>query len=345
MTLDHFGKPISYYLYQCFGYFSAAEGFFFLSGFVGMLAATSKQAKDPSQSWMRSRAARIWKYHCATLISLCIIAAWFLPSLAANFKCIFQHPLESLFWSALLINTPEWLDVLPLYVVFLILGSVLFPLFVKARCKTQVFLLWLPSLVVWIGALLGLRDAVNSLFPSWIHHGDFDPFAWQFIYFTGAAVAAWWKRAKSEENAHSSSATEPAVKSSNTVRVIQKLTPAVLVLLAFCFLWSHQFIPLQLPTDFWTNKVHVGPLRFANFFCFVMAIGWIIRTWPAALDFRVTNLIGRHSLDVYTAHIVLIYFWFATPGSIRYHAPWNVLVPIAACVFLWTLSRIREPRK
>ncbi|MCQ2092342.1 MAG: OpgC domain-containing protein [Fibrobacter sp.] len=341
MTLDHFGRPISYYLYQCFGFFSAAEGFFFLSGFVGMLAATSKQAKDPSQSWMRSRALRIWKYHCITLISLCIIAAWFLPTIAGNFKHIFQHPLESILWSALLINTPEWLDVLPLYVVFLVLGSVLFPLFVKAKNKTQVFLLWLPSFIVWIGALFGLRDAVNSIFPSWIHHGDFDPFAWQFIYFTGAAVAAWWKHAKAE-----SAAPDTAdLGAGKSIRVVQKLTPTVIAALAFCFLWSHQFIPLQLPVDFWTNKVHVGPLRFANFFCFMMCIGWIIRTWPAALDFKVTNLIGRHSLDVYTAHIVLIYFWFATPGSIRYHAPWNVLVPIAACVLLWCLSKAREPRK
>lgn len=306
-----------------------------------MLATTSKQAKDPSQSWMRSRALRIWKYHCITLISLCIIAAWFLPTIAGNFKHIFQHPLESILWSALLINTPEWLDVLPLYVVFLVLGSVLFPLFVKAKNKTQVFLLWLPSFIVWIGAQFGLRDAVNSIFPSWIHHGDFDPFAWQFIYFTGAAVAAWWKHAKAE-----SAAPDTAdLGAGKSIRVVQKLTPTVIAALAFCFLWSHQFIPLQLPGDFWTSKVHVGPLRFANFFCFMMCIGWIIRTWPAALDFKVTNLIGRHSLDVYTAHIVLIYFWFATPGCIRYHGPWNVLVPIAACVLLWALSRIREPRK
>lgn len=239
------------------------------------------------------------------------------------------------------------------------LGSVLFPLFVKAKSKTQVFLLWLPSLAVWVGALLGLRDAVNSLFPSWIHHGDFDPFAWQFIYFTGATVAAWWKRAKAEYDANTSpaigSAADSAIESPShasgstfqtgtAVRVVQRMTPAVLALLAFCFLWSHQFIPLQLPADFWVNKVHVGPLRLANFFCFVMAIGWIIRTWPAALDFKVTNLIGRHSLDVYTAHIVLIYFWFATPGSIRYHAPWNVLVPVATCAFLWGLSKLREPK-
>lgn len=334
MTLDHFGKPISHYLYQCFGFFSAAEGFFFLSGFVGMLAATSKSAKDPGQSWMRWRALKTWRYHAATLLALCLAVYWLFPTLTPFFKGIYQHPLQGMMWSALLVNTPEWLDVLPLYVIFLLLASFAFPMFVKAKNKTRVFLLWVPSLAVWIGAQFGLRDAVNSIFPSWICHGDFDPFAWQFVYFSGAAMAAWWKRAKSEE----------AVQNAKAVLVVKRLTPAVMAVLAFCFLWSHQFVQIPLPSDFFVSKVHVGALRFANFFAFVMGIGFIVRTWPSLLDFRPTNVMGRHSLDVYTAHIVLIYMWFATPASIRYHAPWNVLVPIAACVMLWALAKFREPK-
>ncbi|MBR6316847.1 MAG: OpgC domain-containing protein [Fibrobacter sp.] len=191
MTLDHFGKPISHYLYQCFGFFSAAEGFFFLSGFVGMLAAASKSVKDPTQSWMRWRAFKTWRYHAVTLLCLCLASYWFLPRVAYIFKSLHQHPFTGALWSATLVNTPEWLDVLPLYVVFLLLGSFVFPLFVKARRKRTIFLLWLPSCTVWIATQFGLRDAVNALFPAWISHGDFDPFGWQFVYFSGAAVSAW----------------------------------------------------------------------------------------------------------------------------------------------------------
>ena len=54
---------------------------------------------------------------------------------------------------------------------------------------------------------------------------------------------------------------------------------------------------------------------------------------------------GRCSIDVYTAHIVLIYIWMNVPGSIRYHGPWNIIVPIAACVLLWALAKARSPRK
>ena len=334
MTLDHFGRPISYYLYQCFGFFSAAEGFFFLSGFVGMLAATSKGVKDPGQSWMRWRAFKTWRYHIVTLVALCLAAWLFLPRVDHFFDAIYSHPVRGSFFSLLLVNTPEWLDVLPLYVLFLLLGSIVFPLFVKAGRLRTVLLLWLPSLCVWVAAQFGLRDACNSIFPQWIHHGDFDPFGWQFVYFSGAATASWWRIARKSEAAGATLA----------VRSVKGLTPAVIVLLVFCFLWSHQFIALAEPASFWISKLHVGPLRFANFFAFVLLICAIVRRWPALLDFRATNVMGRHSLDVYTAHIVFIYLWMAMPKEIRYHGPWNVLVPIVACVLLWALAKLREPK-
>lgn len=329
MTLDHFGKPISHYLYQCFGFFSAAEGFFFLSGFVGMLAATSKTAKDPTQSWMRKRSLRIWIYHIATLFAVSALAYFALTRIQWFFRPMYSHLTPSIPLSAILANTPQYLDVLPLYVILLLVGSITFPLFVRAKSKTQVFLLWIPSLLLWAIALTGSIDsAVHSLFPKWVSHGDFRPFSWQFIYFTGAAVAAWWKRTSESDR-----------------RLVTKVTPWLLPPFAFCFLWSHQFIPLELPSSFLSDKQFVGPLRAANFFIFVTLIAGVVRKWPAALDFRVTNVIGRHSLDVYTAHIVLLYLWFAVPGNIRFHAPWNVLAPIAACIILWVLAKLREPRK
>ena len=326
MTLDHFGKPISTYLYECFGFFSAAEGFFFLSGFVGMLAATSKQAKDPGQSWMRKRAFKIWQYHVLTLLAIAIAATTVLTNIYPLFKEMEHHLVPSILLSALLVHTPEWLDVLPLYVIFLIVGSLVFPLYARAVNPRTVYLLFLPSLALWAASQAGLRDWLNSLFPSWVHHGDFDPFAWQFIYFLGAAVATWWRLCKEH------------------AKWFSAFTPVVILLLVFSFLWSHQMLPLAPPADVLIDKTHLGLLRFSNFFLFVLFVSWIVRTWPSALDFRVTNLIGRHSLDVYTAHIVFIYLWLAMPPGFRYRSPWNVIVPLVVCALLWGLSKIREPR-
>ena len=334
MTLDHFGRPISQYLYQCFGFFSAAEGFFFLSGFVGILAAASKGQKDPRQKWMRLRAFKTWRYHIVTLVALCIAARFVLPQVAYNFDTLYSHPVQGSLWSALLVYTPEWLDVLPLYVVFLLVGSFVFPLFLKANKKRTLLLLWFPSLALWVAAQFGLRDACNSIFPRWIHHGFFDPFGWQFVYFSGAAMSAWWRLARRDESAGDALA----------VRTVSRLTPAIIVATVFCFVWSRGILPLPMPVEFLTSKDHVGPLRFANFFIFMLTICWSVRRWPGLLDFKPTNLLGRHSLDVYTAHIVFIYLWMATPKTIRYQSPWNIVIPITACVLLWVIAKLREQR-
>ena len=76
----------------------------------------------------------------------------------------------------------------------------------------------------------------------------------------------------------------------------------------------------------------------------MLLICWVVRVRQGLLDFRPLNTVGRHSLDVYTAHIVLIYLWMAMPKEIRYHGPWNVIAPIACCVLLWALAKLREPR-
>lgn len=336
MTLDHFGKPISHYLYQCFGFFSAAEGFFFLSGFVGVLAAFSKSAKDPRQSWMRTRALKIWKYHCVTLTAIAVAACTFLPAIAENFRNLAAHPLQGSLLSAVLVNTPDYLDVLPLYVLFLLLGSFLFPTMIRSPRATATT--WGASLALWIAAQFGLRDAINGLFPNWVHHGFFDLFGWQFVYMTGASIAACWKRSCSEPDA------PHLLFSKNFFKKFDLFLPAILLGLVFLFLWRHQFIPLAEPQEIWVSKAQVGLLRFTNFMGFVGVISWIVRKFPNALDFRMTNVIGRHSLDVYSAHIVLVYAWFAVPGKIRYHEPWDIIAPITACILLWVLAKFREPR-
>lgn len=307
-----------------------------MSGFVGMMAAASKQVKDPKQSWMRKRALRIWVYHMLTLVGLVLLSLVAIPGLTSYFKPLYAHPLQGTLWAALMVYTPMWLDVLPLYVIFLLVGSFVFPLLVRAKRRWTIVALWLPSLLVWIAAQFGLRDAVNSLFPEWVHHGSFDPFAWQFAYFTGAATIAWWKLSKA-------AATDD--KSWSAVRVVKVCTPVLLVLLVLCFLWSHQFIRIPLPSDFWVDKDHLGVLRFANFYVFTLLICWIVRIRQNWLDFRPLNTIGRHSLDVYTAHIVLIYMWFTmVPNSVRYHLPWDVVIPVFVCFLLWGLAKLREPK-
>jgi len=326
MTLDHFGKPISSFLYQCFGFFSAAEGFFFLSGFVGIFAAISKAKKDPNASWMRLRALRIWKYHILSLMSLICMGIFLFPGLTTFFKSIISHPFLGSFLSLALIHTPAWLDVLPLYVFLMLIGSYFFPLMARGR----IFPVWFLSFSLWLIAQLGLRQSVHDLFPNWVYHGFFDLAAWQFIYFSGAAIGAWWKKHKLAE-------TVPH----NSVRLISIVAIAITL---FLFLWSREWIPLPPPSAFWIDREHLGPLRYLNFIVFALSICFIVRTRPGLLDFQLTATLGKRSLEVYTAHTMLIYLWFITPASIQFQTPWNVALPLFACVLLWLLATVLEKR-
>ena len=324
MTLDHFSSPISHVLYQCFGFFSAAEGFFFLSGFVGMLATISKTARGETTRWMQKRAFRIWIYHIVSLLFLVSAALFFFPRIQHFFVALYAHPFLGAGLSAVLVHTPEWLDVLPLYVILLALASFIFPRMLRGHFLQT----WAISFALWILAQFHLREFILQIFPDWIYPGFFDFFAWQFVYMTGASAAILWKKMNilSSENSF--------------------LDRAFFVALPFCIfcLCLRHFIdsPILQPSEFLIAKDHVGLLRFANFLAFVCVISFLVRHKPALLDFGFCRILGRHSLEVYSLHTIGVYLWIATPAAIQYHLPFNVLAPIFCCCILVGVAALLE---
>ncbi len=323
MILDHFSGPISKALYQCFGFFSAAEGFFFLSGFVGMIAVVGKSARGEDSGWMRRRAFRIWKYHVCSVALLSLFAFFFFPSIRHFFSGLYAHPLSGTALVCLLAYTPEWLDVLPLYVFLLLLGSFLFPRMAEGKW-TRILLL---SFAVWVCGKFALRRTALGLFPAWIFPGDFDLFSWQFVYFLGAACGCVWKKGK---------------LFSADSKALDRAFPVACALCAFCFLWKHAFLGIPAPGDFWISKEHVGILRLLNFLAFVCIVSFIVRHRPSLLDFSFCAVVGRHSLEVYSAHTVLVYLWMALPGWIQYRSPWNFVSPLLCCAAVWALAKFLE---
>lgn len=179
MVLDHFSGPISHYLYQCFGFFSAAEGFFFLSGFVGMLAVISKTSRGENSCWMLRRASRIWIYHILSVLALALAAFFFFPKIRHFFSGLYEHPLGGSTLAATLIYTPEWLDVLPLYVILLAIGFFALPQIARGRLKQ----VWAISFLIWIFAQGPLRSTFLQFVPHWAYPGFFDFFCLAIYLF------------------------------------------------------------------------------------------------------------------------------------------------------------------
>jgi len=175
-----------------------------------------------------------------------------------------------------------------------------------------------------------LRATVLQIFPSWMYAGFFDLFAWQFVYVSGAAISALWKQKYS------------LLESSQTL--LDKTSAISVILCVICFIWSRGFLPAINPPDFLISKEHVGILRYLNFMAFVGVISFIVRHKSGLLDFAFTATLGKHSLEVYSAHTVCVYLWLATPNPIQGHLPFNLLAPIFCCFILWIIAKLLEKK-
>ncbi|MDR1760066.1 MAG: OpgC domain-containing protein [Fibrobacter sp.] len=327
MILDHFGNPFTTYLYQVFGFFSAAEGFFFLSGFVGILAARSKTNRGETLAWMPRRAFKIWRIHLFTLFSILAVAFLVFPSLLPYFKAYSSHPAAAIFLSVVLIHIPPWFDILPLYVFLLMAGFFVFPLLVRKHF----LIVALGSLGLWALAQWGLRDLLLLFLPEYVYPGFFDLMAWQLVYFAGAISAAILH--------YVLNAAPSKEKFLNRMGFV-----SIAVSVFFC-LWKYQVIPVPLPSDFWVSREHLGALRFLNFCAFAAGISLAVRKRPQWLDFSFTAILGKNSLIVYALHTFLIYAWFISPPALRFALPWNILIPVLSVVLLWGISLMMEKQK
>src|ERR1700761_5481784 len=129
MTLTHLPTRMSDMVNQPFGFVSSAEGFVFLSALL-ISRIYLRQAEDDIQGLRAKlwrRALRIYGYHVLLLVLAFTLAAAFavITHRAALLHLLdfsFAHPAVAVVGSLLLIYCPPLLDILPMYVLFLLLS-------------------------------------------------------------------------------------------------------------------------------------------------------------------------------------------------------------------------------
>jgi hypothetical protein len=128
MTLTHLPTRWSDPFGQPFGYVSAAEGFVMLSAYMAGMVYAGRGLKEGLPAMRRAfllRALKIYGCQAALLLFLfSFIAAFGLtvknPDVRYLISYYLREPLTA-FWSALLlIHNPPLLDILPLYIVFML---------------------------------------------------------------------------------------------------------------------------------------------------------------------------------------------------------------------------------
>jgi hypothetical protein len=319
ITLTHLPTNASAYVNQPFGFISAAEGFIFLSAlFTGRIYFRLAQhdGYHAMERRLWSRTVRLYCYHAlllafAFLVAVPIAERGDRPGLHNLLDFYFiAGPKRSIIEAFLLIYRPPLLDILPMYIIFLIFTSGALLLARKIGWKP---ILW-TGFSLWALAQFGLRaDAYKvaaKVIPAHIplnEMGAFDLWAWQFLWIGGVWLGVRWAQNNLPIEKWAKRAVIPAV-----------------VIAAVCFVLrraiEHGF---QLgPAEFLFDKWHLGPLRLVDFAA-VAALLIVTQSLWKFLAVKPLVLMGQSSLQVFCVHLLCCFAGLTLLGNASRISGWR----------------------
>ena len=273
-----------------FGFSDAAEIFVLLAGYSSMVAYGGlfrRAGVRPTLARIAGRCVRIYAFHAGLLLAtLVIVRVWMdLTGLEPRFGV--KPLLDMGLWPGLLrglaLNAlPNYLDILPLYIILL----ALFPL-IYFGVRRGVWGVLALSGTVWMAAnfdhSLNLPNAA-AVDDGWY----FNPFAWQFLFVIGVALAL-------------------AVRAGDGLLPRHPLvTAAAWTFLGFALLqggsWTAWGLPDLRPLAMaQPDKGYVVPLRLIH----ILALTYLVfsSNWVRSLSsrrwLRPLDACGRHSLEIF----------------------------------------------
>ena len=342
MTLTHLPTRMSELVNQPFGFVSSAEGFVFLSAMLIAMLYIHQVMEDSekvrSKLWMR--ALRIYGYHVIMLAIVFTVVAAFAAHThrAAIYNLVnfyLAHPVTAIIGSLLLIYCPPLLDILPMYVTFLLLTPYVLSIAVRRGWSVILAI----SSVVWLLAQLGLRTWVHTavVHVTGLHiplqeTGAFNLFAWQAVW-----ILALWIGARSSQDAN------PLSKLPSYVFPISAAVCLFFLGVRHSWLGPH-LTPdaLGLSLDKW----QIGPLRVLNLFAFSCVVYGSRKYLTRLVLVEPLVTLGKASLEVFCAHLFFVFVGLALLyGEVtELHGPYALVLLILTFSGL-ILVAIREVRR
>jgi hypothetical protein len=314
MTVTHLPTRLSSPLGQPFGYVSAAEGFVLLSAYMaGMVYGRTAQAKGietmATAFWWR--ALKVYGCHLAILLFLFTVIAAVGPKVDQPvvrylMDYYLAEPARAFVAGAALLYKPPLLDILPMYVLFMLAS----PLLMAQGLRRGWRGLMMFSVGLWLLSQLGLGQwlyditlgAAGAHLP-FNETGAFATFAWQFLWVLGL----WMGASRSE-------AEVPAF-------AFPRWAVAVAAVFAMStFFWRHWFgqAPFEpgVTANIVFDKWQLAPLRLINVFALMILV---IRFGPALVAWKprwpFLETLGAASLPVFCAHLVVVLMSLALWGD------------------------------
>jgi hypothetical protein len=294
---DHIpGNTLGLVTLHNFGFSDAAEVFVLLAGMSSMLAYGRVFEREGAFGGLRRiiwRWVRIYLFQVGLLLTtLAVALLWttyyhLQPTLVAP---ILNSPLSGIARGFMLQAVPNYLDILPLYLVlFAVFPLVYLGLRLSPRLTLGV------SAAIWLAANL----EPNLNLPNWMNGGHwfFNPFAWQLLFTIGAAFAML---------ANTNGGSLPRARWAVWLCVAY---------LCFAFFesapWAYWHLPSLRPFNMAApDKTQLAVLRILN----ILALTYPLLSSPSLSAFarhryfRPLEVCGRHSLEVFAVGCICALF-------------------------------------
>ena len=297
MMVDHLRSHwLTLFTYRPFGFFCAATVFVFLSGYVaGKVYSRYLASNDRLEVFHKlwRRASLLYLAHLA-MSAVTILVTKLSPDIATQLgreiELVVSRPVDAFLADALFLPSAPLLDVLPMYVFFLVLAPFLLRLFQSGHAK-QVFAV---SAVVWAAA----QADYSVPLPPFI--GIFDVAAWQFLFVTSLYLGF-------------RQFTQPIElpQEPKTLNLSLFGCMVALFMLRHAEVFSLQAFYDAIPA-WWIEKSTLGPLLLLNLFLWVSFL-WLV---PAPLlrlarQGRLFIAMGQNSLLVFAWHTLIFYLFLS----------------------------------
>jgi hypothetical protein len=299
ITINHFGGRIADYVWQPLGFVSDAEGFIFISGFVFALVYSKFLVN--SKLFVKKtihRCFTIYKYHFSLVLGIPfigILISGYPQGWGNAFGFLKDYGFCKYSLATIpMIYQPYLMDVLPLYIVLIILSCPFLILLYKGKGSLALvltFSLWVIGQFINPGPMLCryLFHAPTSM--------SFNIFLWQLIFMTGIYLG--YKKKIGED--------VPFIKN----RAVKILLAVIFVV---CMVLRHSGRinePLNAFLLGITNREFMSLSRIINFFAVIYVISAILKHIPEKYGIPGICYLGKHSLQVFAFHIAFSYLVMA----------------------------------
>ncbi|HVC54859.1 MAG TPA: OpgC domain-containing protein [Stellaceae bacterium] len=300
--VDHIpDNVLSHFTLQAIGFFDAAEVFIFISGFTAALVY-GRRLTDKGPLYASAQVLRrAWQLYVAHIFLFVLFIAEVSYTATAfqnpmyneemRVAAFLDEPHIAVVQALLLEFQPAFLDILPMYIVVLLI----FPA-VLLGMRRHWLLVLVPSALIYLA--VQIFDLSVPAYPPG-HTWFFNPLAWQFLFVAGALLG------------------DAAIRGRDLTRLVRLAYPVAAIVFAVTLVvrltWTIHGVwdasPALFLKELWpVDKSNLAPIRLVSFFAVVVLV-----TAHVPRDARFLNSAaarplvrcGQQSLEIFCLGILL----------------------------------------